>query len=113
MAPSVACDEEVHRWYASYLVRGASPGAAAQFSRMNAEIDVRNVLPTIHVPALLLYREGESLSASTRDMGERIPGARVRRLRGDDHLPWEGEQEDVLREIAKQTAAADCSSWVL
>ena len=44
-APSLAGDEDTYRWYASYLVRGASPGAAAQLARMNAEIDVRHVLP--------------------------------------------------------------------
>jgi hypothetical protein len=98
-APSVAGDEETYRWYASYLVRGASPGAAVQLARMNAEIDVRHVLPTIHVPTLVLYRRAEYLREAARYMGERIPGARVVTLPGADHLPWEGAQEDVLREI--------------
>ena len=60
-APSVAGDEETYRWYASYLMRGASPGAAAQLSRMNTEIDVRHVLPSIHVPTLVFYRNDEYL----------------------------------------------------
>jgi hypothetical protein len=66
---------------------------------MNAEIDVRHVLPSVHVPTLVLYREGEYLREATRYMGERIPGARVVALPGADHLPWEGAQQDVLREI--------------
>ena len=98
-APSVAGDEEAYRWYASYLVRGASPGAAVQLARMNAKIDVRHVLPTIHVPTLVLYREGEYLREAARYMGERIRGARMIALPGADHLPWEGAQEDVLREV--------------
>jgi hypothetical protein len=98
--PSLAGDEDAYRWYASYLVRGASPGAAVQLARMNAEIDVRHVLPSIHVPTLVLYREGEYLRELARYMGQRIPGARVVPLPGSDHLPWEGAQEDVLREIA-------------
>jgi DNA-binding SARP family transcriptional activator/pimeloyl-ACP methyl ester carboxylesterase len=97
--PSAAGDEEAYRWYASYLVRGASPGAALHLSRMNAEIDVRHILPSIHVPTLVLYRRGEYLRKATRYMGERIPGARVVALPGADHLPWEGAQQDVLREI--------------
>jgi DNA-binding SARP family transcriptional activator/pimeloyl-ACP methyl ester carboxylesterase len=100
-APSLAGDEEAYRWYASYLVRGASPGAAVQLARMNAEIDVRHVLPTIHVPTLVLYREHEYLRDAARYMGERIPGARVLGLPGMDHLPWEGAQEDVLVEIER------------
>jgi pimeloyl-ACP methyl ester carboxylesterase len=100
-APSLAGDEDAYRWYASYIVRGASPGAAVQLARMNAEIDVRHVLPSIHVPTLVLYREREYLRDATRYMGERIAGARVVELPGPDHLPWEGEQDDVLREIER------------
>jgi len=105
-APSVARDEEAVRWYASYLVRGASPGAAAALREMNLEIDVRPVLPTVRVPALVLYREHDFLAAATRYMGERIPGARVVALAGGDHLPWEGDQEAVLDEIERFLAAA-------
>jgi hypothetical protein len=71
---------------------------------MNREIDVRHVLPSIHVPALVLYREGEYMREPARYMGERIPGARVVALPGADHLPWEGDQEDVLREIERFVA---------
>ena len=67
---------------------------------MNAEIDVRHVLPTINAPTLVLYREDEYLAEAARYMGERIPDARILALPGADHLPWEGAQEDVLREIA-------------
>jgi hypothetical protein len=98
-APSIAGDEEAIRWYASYIVRGASPGAAMALRRMNDEIDVRPVLPTIGVPALVLFREDEYLRDGTRSMGEQIPGARVVALPGADHLPWEGDQDDVLDEI--------------
>jgi pimeloyl-ACP methyl ester carboxylesterase/DNA-binding SARP family transcriptional activator len=100
-APSAAGDEATYRWYASYLARGASPGAARQLARMNAAIDVRPVLSSIHVPALVLYRRGEYLREPARYMGERIPGARVVALPGADHLPWEGAQEDVLGEISE------------
>ena len=87
-APSLAGDEDAYEWYASYLVRGASPGAVAQLARMNAEIDVRHVLPSIHVPTLVLYREREYLREAARYMGERIPAARIIELPGADHLPW-------------------------
>jgi DNA-binding SARP family transcriptional activator/pimeloyl-ACP methyl ester carboxylesterase len=98
-APSLAGDEGAIRWYASYLVRGGSPGAAAHMSQMNREIDIRHVLPSIHVPTLVLYRAREYLREATRYMGERIPGARVAELPGAEHLPWEGDADDVLGEI--------------
>ena len=34
-------------------------------------------------------------------MGEHIPGARMVELPGDDHLPWEGDQESLLDEIER------------
>jgi class 3 adenylate cyclase len=100
-APATTADEEAVRWYTSYLVRGASPGGVLALSRMNREIDVRRVLPTIRVPTLMLYREGEVFAAATRYMGERIPGARLVAVPGDDHLPWEGDQDAVLDEIER------------
>ena len=98
-APSIAGDEEAIRWYASYLVRGASPSAVAAITDMNEEIDVRHVLAAVHVPALVLHREKEYMREASRYMGQRLPGARVVSLPGPDHLPWEGAQEDVLDEI--------------
>jgi DNA-binding SARP family transcriptional activator/pimeloyl-ACP methyl ester carboxylesterase len=100
-APSVARDEEAVRWYSSYFTRGASPGAAIALRSMNDEIDVRSVLPTIHVPTLVLYRSHEYLREATRYMGERIPHARVVELPGADHVPWEGDQDAVLAEIER------------
>jgi len=100
-APSIADDEEAVRWYASYLVRGASPGAVAQITDMNEEIDVRHVLGTVRVPALVLYREDEYMREPSRYMGARLPRAKVVGLPGPDHLPWEGAQEDVLGEIER------------
>ena len=39
-------------------------------------------------------------------MGEHIPGARMVELPGDDHLPWEGDAESVLDEIARFLSGA-------
>ena len=108
-APSLAGDEDAYQWYASYLVRGASPGAVAHLTRMNVEIDVRHVLPSIHVPTLVLYREREYLRDASRYMGERIPAARIVEVAGADHLPWEGKQDDVLAEIERFAADLDAT----
>jgi hypothetical protein len=98
-APSIVDDEEAVRWYSSYFVRGASPCAAVTLQAMNGEIDLRDVLPTIGVPTLMIHRSHEYLRDATRYMGERIPGARVVELPGVDHLPWEGDQDAVIDEI--------------
>lgn len=102
-APSLANDEEFRTWWAEYLRMGASPGAAVALTRMNAEIDVRNVLPSIRVPALVIHREGDmTLKVEEgRFVASAIPGCKYVELGGIDHLPFVGEQGEILDEIEK------------
>jgi hypothetical protein len=58
LAPSKVGDEAFEQWIGRYLRQSASPRATAALLRMNSMIDVRAVLPSIRVPALLLYRTG-------------------------------------------------------
>ena len=101
VAPDVLREPGALSWYRSYVQRGASPGASRALRLMNVEIDIRDVLPTISVPALVLYRARESWRDGSRFLGEHIPGARVVELPGNDHLPWEGDREALLDEIAR------------
>ena len=101
VAPSLRGDLDAQRWYASWVVRGASPGAGRQLAVMNRDIDVRDALPSIHLPTLVVYRAGEEYREATRHMGERIVGARIVELPGDDHLPWEGDADALLGEIER------------
>ena len=100
-APSRADDPRFREWWAEYLRMGASPGAAVALTKMNAEVDVRHVLPTIRVPALVIHREGdECLKAEEgRYVAGLIPGARYVELPGRDHLPFVGDQDAILDEV--------------
>jgi pimeloyl-ACP methyl ester carboxylesterase len=100
-APSVADDERFQHWWAAYLRGSASPHAAATLTRMNAEVDVRYVLPTIRVPTLVIHRTGDRILNVEQGayLAERIPGGRFVELPGDDHLPWVGDQDAILDEI--------------
>ena len=102
-APSRAADPAFREWWASYLRMGASPGAAVALTRMNAAIDVRDVLPTIRVPTLVLHRAGDRCLRveEGRFVATHIPGARFVELPGDDHLPFVGDQEALLAEIER------------
>ncbi len=97
-APSRAGDPDFRKWWSTYLRMGASPGAAAALTRMNAEVDIRNVLPTIRVPALVIHRTDDRCLRveEGRYMAERIPGARFLELPGADHLPFTGDQDAIL-----------------
>lgn len=100
-APSLANDPKFRDWWATYLRMGASPGAAVALTQMNAEIDVRNVLPSIRVPSLVIHRsEDQCLKVEEgRFVAERIPGAKFVELPGNDHLPFVGDQEVILDEM--------------
>src|ERR1051325_10131655 len=100
-APSVADDPEFRDWWATYLRMGASPGAAVALTQMNAEIDVRNVLPSIRVPSLVIHRtDDQCLKVEEgRFVAERIPGAKFVELPGNDHLPFVGDQDAILDEM--------------
>jgi class 3 adenylate cyclase len=84
-----------------YMRHSASPGAAAALLRMNTQIDVRDVLPTIRVPTLMLQRVGDRdvHIDEARWIASRIPGARLVELPGDTHIPWLGETNEFLGEI--------------
>jgi pimeloyl-ACP methyl ester carboxylesterase len=101
LLPSAADDPEFKRRLLSFLRRSASPAAAAALLRMNTQIDIREVLPTIHVPTLVLHRSNdlETKIEEGRWIAGRIPGAKFVELPGGDHLPWVGDQDSVLDEI--------------
>ena len=100
-APSVADDPQFRQWWATYLRMGASPGAALALTQMNAEIDVRQVLPSIRVPTLVIHRsEDQCLKVEEgRYVAQRIPGARYVELPGRDHLPFVGDQDAILDQV--------------
>ncbi len=102
-APSVAADPAFRDWWAAYLRMGASPAAAVALTRMNAQIDVRHVLPTIRVPTLVLHRTGDRclLVEEGRYVASLIPSARYVELPGDDHLPFVGDQDALIGEIER------------
>lgn len=100
-APSLANDEDFRDWWATYLRMGASPGAAVALTKMNAEIDVRNVLPTIRVPSLVIHRKGDLCLKveEGRFVASKIPACKYVELEGVDHLPFVGNQDEILDEI--------------
>ncbi len=100
-APGKASDPAFRAWWAAYLRRGASPAAAVALTRMNSEIDIRHVLPSVRVPTLVLHRSGDRclLVEEGRYLAENIPGARFVELPGEDHLPFVGAQDEFLDEI--------------
>ena len=95
--PGLAGDRRYIRWFARYLRLSASPGMTRRLMRMNAEIDIDDVLPAIRVPTLVMHRRDERWVRveNSRYLASRIAGARLVELPGADHQPWIGEVEAV------------------
>jgi len=99
IAPTL--DEENLQGLVTLFRQGASPGAFDALNRMNKDIDVRDVLPAIRVPTLVVNRaeEGEFLREGSRLAARLIPGARHVELPGTDHVPFAGDSESYVRAI--------------
>jgi len=102
----VPTDERSVAALARRLRSMASPGAAAALYRMNASIDVSDVLSSIRIPTLVLSRRDPNFEAS-RHLAARIRGARFVELPGGEHLPWVGDRQSLLAEVTAFVAAVD------
>jgi len=100
-APAHYADPGFRAWWSRFERLSASPRAAVALARMNAQIDVRHVLPTIRVPTLVLHRSNDvrvSVEAG-RALAAAIPGARYVEMPGADHPIWTGDVDRVVDEI--------------
>jgi pimeloyl-ACP methyl ester carboxylesterase len=102
-APTLVNDERAIAWLADYLRNAASPGAAVALERMNRGIDVRPALQAIHVPTLVLARDGDLAFPveETKWVADQIRGARFVSFPGADHFFWVGDQDQLLDEIER------------
>lgn len=101
VAPSRVGDGPFRRWWSRYERLSYGPGNALAYFHMNAQIDVRAILPSIRVPTLVLQRRDDTY----RDAGHaiylasQIPAAKLVELMGRDHLPYIGDSDAILDEV--------------
>jgi class 3 adenylate cyclase len=100
-APTVAEDERVRRAWARYERYATTPGSTKAIVRLIYESDVRDVLPAIRVPTLVIHRaEATGFGVDHgRYLAAHIPDARYVELPGTDNLIWAGDQDAIVAEI--------------
>jgi class 3 adenylate cyclase len=100
-APSRADDPEFARWWAQYQRLAASPGMAKAVARLAAEVDIREVLPAISAPTLVLHRSGDLLwpVEGAEFVSQQIEGSRFVVIDGIDHFPFVGDTDALLSEV--------------
>jgi class 3 adenylate cyclase len=100
--PTRAGDARLIEWGSRLQVESMTPRTAEKFMRMGFEIDVRDVIPTVNVPTLVVHRAGDAIChvENARYLAKHIRGARYVELPGIDHIPWgEDGGEDVIAEV--------------
>ncbi len=103
-APSRATDPSFVRWWGRFERACMSPSMARKMLELNAQIDLRGLLPAIRVPTLVLHQRDNPLIPveSGRELAELIPGARFVEAKGTDNYCWPGPDDpefDLIEEF--------------
>ncbi|MBC9875895.1 alpha/beta fold hydrolase [Bradyrhizobium sp. INPA01-394B] len=108
-APSLASDPQARAWWAGLLRAASSPGGISAVLDAFRDADVRQLLPHIRAPTLVLHRRGDKAVriAAGRDLAHRIKGAQFVELDGDDHWFFAGDQQPALDAIGEFVRRVD------
>ncbi len=100
LAPSQDATPWLSDWMARLQRNASTPTAAIAFCRMAFDIDVRDIVPTIRVPTLILHSVDDQVChvENARFLAKNIPNAKYVELPGGDHLPW-FKPDRVISEI--------------
>lgn len=99
--PAAHDDQALSDWFARLQRLAASPGEARAIYEAMVDFDVRDALPSIRVPTLVLHRPGERVIdvRHSRYVAARIPNARYVELEGVNSLPFLGDSDAVVEEM--------------
>lgn len=97
-----SADVPMQRWWAQRMRASATPSTVRALMDMNALVDVRDALPAVRVPTLVLHRRGDALvdPGGARFLAERIPGARLEFIEGQDHFV-SGDPDQIVDSIER------------
>jgi pimeloyl-ACP methyl ester carboxylesterase len=108
--PSLADSPHARKLFARYERMAASPSAFLRMLRMIREIDVRALLPAIHVPTLVIQRLDDRVTPRChgRYLADHIPGSRYFEQPGDHSIRFagSGDPEALFAEIEDFLAGA-------
>ena len=99
--PAIRRDPERVKAWTRYARLSASPGSALAIERKSRETDIRALLKAVSVPTLVMHRTNDSNERveQARYIGDQLQNSRVVELPGEEHAPFAGDRERVLREL--------------
>ena len=100
-APNYVDDPQLRNWWAKTMRLASSPGGIKAVLEVMRDIDVRDILPAIRTPTLILQRRDDKAIrvGAGRHLAGQIPGAKYIELEGQDHWFFLGDSQSILREI--------------
>jgi len=100
LAPSRAGDPQLREQFGRLQVQSATPHDGVAFMRMAFEIDVRDVVPAVKAPTLIVHRVGDKICSvgNARWLARNIEAARYVELAGENHAPFI-DGDDILDEV--------------
>jgi class 3 adenylate cyclase len=100
-APGRANDERFRAWFARSRRVVIGRDAVVAGFKASLEWDIRQLLPSITTPTLVLHREGDRLirPGAGRYLADHIAGAKFVLLPGDEHLYFIGNTDALVDEI--------------
>ena len=99
--PSKVGNKGFQEWWGRFERLGASPKDCIEIMRMNSQIDVTDILSSIHVPTLVIHRTDDVAVnvEGGRELARRIPGVRYVELPGRDHIASVGDNSDEILDL--------------
>ena len=100
-APTMADNKALQEWWMRFERLGATPAACIDIMKMNSQINVSAILPTIHVPTLIIHRTDDVTVnvEGGRELAALIPNARYVEMPGTDHVWWVGANAKEILEL--------------
>jgi pimeloyl-ACP methyl ester carboxylesterase len=102
--PSMVGNKAFQDWWGRFERLGANPAACIEIMRLNSQIDVSAILPTIHVPTLVIHRKDDVAVnvEGGRELAALIPNARYLELSGTDHIPFVGDNAGEIVDAVEE-----------
>jgi pimeloyl-ACP methyl ester carboxylesterase len=110
--PSQATNPEAIAWFAKFERLSSSPGALRTLMQLNRRIDVTAILPSLHVPTLVLHGNRDQMVSVElgRKLAKDISGARYIEYPNGDHYLWLSDpnafQDDIEEFITGERQGA-------
>lgn len=104
-APSLSRDEL--EAFVRVTRLSVSPGSAAAYQRATLDADVRGILPSVHVPVLVMSRANSQAAQAGRWAVSSLPAGEFVEIDRPDIAPVVGDRRPLLDQLRRFVAEAD------